>query len=248
VTTTDGEVLYSHRPDAQSQLVPDYVAAEITDLLQTAVNIGTGRAAQIGRPVAGKTGTTSSNKDGWFLGFSSGVTTGVWMGRDDAHPVPGLQGGTAPARAFAAYMRVATAKRPVEQFDNQLKLPEWQLEPDDEALLNNPNDYYYTDENGNAANGQQGDGLDDPRGDQAGGPQGRTPDDAIPVDQDGLGTGPAAPARQAPRNAPAAASDDLLDRATGRTRGQPRQVPPPGYRPPPVRQPADRKAQDWQGY
>jgi penicillin-binding protein 1A len=114
ITTTDGEVVYSHRPDASQQLVPTYVAAGITDLLQTAVSIGTGRAAQIGRPVAGKTGTTSSNKDGWFLGFSSGITTGVWMGRDDAHAVPGLQGGTAPARAFAAYMKVATAKRPAE--------------------------------------------------------------------------------------------------------------------------------------
>ena len=69
---------------------------EMTDLLQTAVNTGTGRAAQIGRPVAGKTGTTTSNKDGWFLGFSSGLTTGVWMGRDDAKPIPGLHGGTAP--------------------------------------------------------------------------------------------------------------------------------------------------------
>ena len=66
-------------------------AAGITDLLQTAVSTGTGRAAQIGRPVAGKTGTTSSNKDGWFIGFSSGVTTGVWMGRDDAKAVPGLK-------------------------------------------------------------------------------------------------------------------------------------------------------------
>ena len=56
----------------------------MTDLLQSAVLHGTGRAAQIGRPVAGKTGTTSSNKDGWFIGFSSGLTTGVWMGRDDA--------------------------------------------------------------------------------------------------------------------------------------------------------------------
>ena len=72
--------------------------AGMTDLLQTAVLSGTGRAAQIGRPVAGKTGTTSSNKDGWFIGFSSGLTTGVWMGRDDARPVAGLQGGTAPAR------------------------------------------------------------------------------------------------------------------------------------------------------
>jgi penicillin-binding protein 1A len=117
VTTTDGELLYSYRPDTPQQLMPGYVAAGMTDLMQTAVNIGTGRAAQIGRPVAGKTGTTSSNKDGWFLGFSSGITTGVWMGRDDAKAVPGLQGGAAPARAFAAYMKVATAKRPIEKFD-----------------------------------------------------------------------------------------------------------------------------------
>ena len=65
-------------------LVAPWVAAEMTDLLQSAVLTGTGRAAQIGRPVAGKTGTTTSNKDGWFIGFSSGLTTGVWMGRDDA--------------------------------------------------------------------------------------------------------------------------------------------------------------------
>jgi penicillin-binding protein 1A len=68
-----------------------------------------------------------------FLGFSSGLTTGVWMGRDDAKRVGGLQGGTAPARAFANFMRVAVANRPVEEFDTQVTLPEWQLEPDQEA-------------------------------------------------------------------------------------------------------------------
>ncbi|MEL0209700.1 MAG: penicillin-binding protein, partial [Novosphingobium sp.] len=107
------------------------------------------RIGQLRLPLAGKTGTTSSNKDGWFLGFSSGVTTGVWMGRDDAKAVPGLQGGSAPARAFAAYMKVATRKRPVEQFDTELKLPQWQLEPDDEAMQGNPDDYFYVDEQGN---------------------------------------------------------------------------------------------------
>ena len=149
VATADGEVLYQHEKARQSQLVPDHVAKGITDLLQTAVNIGTGKAAQIGRPVAGKTGTTSSNKDGWFLGFSSGITTGVWMGRDDAKAVHGLQGGAAPARAFASYMRYAVAKRPVEQFDTDLKLPEWQLEPDDEYLMGDPDQYYYVDDQGN---------------------------------------------------------------------------------------------------
>jgi len=121
-------------------LVAPWVAAEMTDLLQTAVNTGTARAAQIGRPVAGKTGTTSSNKDGWFLGFSSGITTGVWMGRDDARPIPGLQGGRAPARAFADFMKVAVAKRPVEPFDTQVTLPEFQIEPDDEAFFAAPDE------------------------------------------------------------------------------------------------------------
>ncbi|MEY4160527.1 MAG: hypothetical protein RLZZ136_1148 [Pseudomonadota bacterium] len=149
IVTMDGRVLYQHPASTGQQLVPPFVSAAITDLLQTAVNIGTGKAAQIGRPVAGKTGTTSSNKDGWFMGFSSGITTGVWMGRDDAKPVPGLAGGTAPARAFAQYMRVAVAKRPIEPFDTQLTLPPWQLEPDDEAIAANPSDYFYVDDQGN---------------------------------------------------------------------------------------------------
>ncbi|MEA3265080.1 MAG: PBP1A family penicillin-binding protein [Pseudomonadota bacterium] len=151
VQTVDGRVLYERTVREGPLLVPQYVAAGITDLLQSAVSTGTGRAAQIGRPVAGKTGTTNSNKDGWFLGFSSGITTGVWMGRDDAKPVGNLlQGGTAPARAFAAYMTVAVAGRPVEKFDTEVTLPAWQLEPDDEAQLGgNPDEYYYADDQGN---------------------------------------------------------------------------------------------------
>ena len=129
VVTADGRLLYQHERGEERVLVAPWVAAEMTDLLQSAVLTGTGRAAQIGRPVAGKTGTTSSNKDGWFIGFSSGITTGVWMGRDDARPVAGLQGGTAPARAFHDFMGVAVAKRPVEQFETEVPMPDWQLEP-----------------------------------------------------------------------------------------------------------------------
>jgi penicillin-binding protein 1A len=134
VVTADGRMLYQHEGDEERVLVAPWVAAEMTDLLQSAVLSGTGRAAQIGRPVAGKTGTTTSNKDGWFIGFSSGLTTGVWMGRDDARPVGGLQGGTAPARAFHDFMTVAVARRPVEQFETQVPLPDWQLSPDEEMF------------------------------------------------------------------------------------------------------------------
>ena len=193
VTTVSGEEIYRHSASRSQQLVPEYVAAGITDLLQTAVATGTGKAAQIGRPVAGKTGTTSSNKDGWFLGFSSGITTGVWMGRDDAKAVPGLQGGAAPARAFAAYMASAVKGRPVEKFDTEVKLPDWQLEPDDEFLFGNPDDYFYTDEQGN---------LIEPGGPQP--PRGN----ALPPDGE---IGPLVPASPAPP----AASEDFLERATG---------------------------------
>jgi penicillin-binding protein 1A len=208
VVGSSGEVLYRHENAQVYQLVPAYVAAGITDLLQTAVNTGTGRAAQIGRPVAGKTGTTTSNKDGWFVGFSSGVTTGVWMGRDDAKAVPGLQGGTAPARAFADYMRVAVRNRPVQQFDTQVQLPEWQEEPDEEWMYGDPgDDYYYVDEQGNLIEPARTDERRvtfPPEVEPVPVEPGRRPDPRVPAPL---------PTRTA---APPAASDEFLDRATGR--------------------------------
>ncbi|WP_288459245.1 PBP1A family penicillin-binding protein [uncultured Sphingomonas sp.] len=147
--TADNETIYTHEVDRSRVLVAPTVAAQMTDLLQTAVNTGTGRAAQIGRPVAGKTGTTTSSKDGWFLGFSSGLTTGIWMGRDDARPIAGLHGGTAPARAFAQFMKAAVANRPIEQFDTQVTLPEAQLEPDAESYYGAPDNMSFVDDDGN---------------------------------------------------------------------------------------------------
>ncbi len=146
VTTIDGNIIYSAKPQKSIQLVEDWVAAGMTDLMQTAVATGTGRAANIGRPVAGKTGTTSSNKDGWFLGFSSGLTTGVWMGRDNARAVGGLEGGRAPAQAWAAFMRVAVANRPVEPFATDVTFPE-RLEEEEDPLLEG--EEILLDENGN---------------------------------------------------------------------------------------------------
>lgn len=193
VATTDGEVLYQRDKKDMPTLVPAYVTTGITDMLQSAVAIGTGRAAQIGRPVAGKTGTTTANKDGWFVGFSSGVTTGVWMGRDDDRPVPGLQGGTAPARAFASYMKVAVAGRPVERFETDATLPAWQLEGEEDVLMSGaPEDYHYVDEQGNLIAPQQPGDSPAPKG---------------PADKGGLVPVP-----------PPAAGEDFLNEATGRQR------------------------------
>ena len=212
--SANGDEIYRHEVDRSRVLVAPYVAAQMTDLLQTAVNAGTGREAQIGRPVAGKTGTTSSAKDGWFLGFSSGLTTGVWMGRDNARPVAGLSGGRAPARAFAQFMRAAVAKRPIEQFETEVTLPEWQLEPDEESYFGAPDNQVYVDENGNP----------------------------FAVGEEAPATAPAPPSfdpRPAPpereEGAPERLDQDWIDRATGRndrsrgeypTRGGYRRAPP----------------------
>ena len=166
VTTDKGRVLYTHRGDLSKQVIAPHVSGQMIDLLQTAVNTGTGKAASIGRPAAGKTGTTSSNKDGWFMGFSSGLTTGVWMGRDDAKPVRDLQGGRAPAKAWAAFMRVAVAGRKVEPFDTNVKLPEWQLETDEEAYFGDPDNGAFVDEGGDPLPAPEG--QPDPNGGDSG--------------------------------------------------------------------------------
>ena len=207
--TANGAVIYQHEVDTSQVLVAPYVAAQMTDLMQTAVATGTGRAAQIGRPVAGKTGTTTSNKDGWFVGFSSGLTTGVWMGRDDAKVVPGLQGGTAPARAFHDFMVKAVARRPVEQFDTQVTLPEYQLDEENAAYAE-PDNGLFVDPDGNPLPEDQ-----QPRGDGTEQAQPQHGQDEQ-LDQDWID-------RMTGRKAPAPAQRDQRDAP----RDLPRQPGPP---------------------
>ena len=133
ITTSRGEVIYNREPETPRILVAPFVAAYMTDMLRAAVETGTGRAAQIGRPLAGKTGTTSSNKDGWFIGFTPELVAGVWMGRDDAKAVPGLAGGQAPARVFANFMGKALSGMAMTQLQTDVELPGFSLEPDAEA-------------------------------------------------------------------------------------------------------------------
>ncbi len=214
ITSTDGQVLYQHQAKGVTALISPNVVGGITDLLQSAVSIGTGQAAQIGRPVAGKTGTTTSNKDGWFLGFSSGVTTGVWMGRDDDRPVAGLQGGHAPARAFSSFMKIAVAGRPVEKFDTAMVAPAWALEPDDQANFSGkPEDYYMVDENGNLI--QPGTAAEGPA--PAPAPAGPGPRPGEGDNNGGLVTVPPQPA----------ANEDFLNEATGQGKGPGASKDPP---------------------
>ena len=220
VTTADGILLYSHEDDESRVLVAPWVAAQMTDLLQTAVLTGTGRAAHIGRPVAGKTGTTSSNRDGWFIGFSSGLTTGVWMGRDNATPIPGLQGGRAPAQAFNNFMTQAVANRPTENFEVQVTLPDWQVEPDAEAWYGSP-DGMMVDPDGNPLPARN-----------PGAPPFEDPVASAPGRDGGARDGARDGGVRDPADEPERLDEEWLDRAINRNR-----EPVPERRP---RPPADR--------
>lgn len=113
IKTPKGQVLYEHFNSA-AQVVDEYSLGQINDLLINVVNYGTGRAAALGRPVAGKTGTSQDYKDAWFIGFTPQIVTGVWVGNDDNTPMKKVTGGSIPARIWKDFMVGATADMPVE--------------------------------------------------------------------------------------------------------------------------------------
>ena len=109
----DGTVLYRRPAPAAQQVFSQDNALQMNDLLYQVVQEGTGRAAAVpGYDVAGKTGTSSDYRDAWFIGFSSNLITGVWVGNDDSSPMNKVTGGLLPAQIWNGYMRVALQNRP----------------------------------------------------------------------------------------------------------------------------------------
>ncbi len=105
IRTTGGTVVWQRRPDAPAQAIANPPLGELNQMLHAVVSSGTGvRAAIPGRDVAGKTGTTSDYRDAWFCGFTGGLTTVVWIGRDDNTPMRRITGGSAPAELWRSVM------------------------------------------------------------------------------------------------------------------------------------------------
>jgi penicillin-binding protein 1A len=118
ITDSGGHVLYQARPDPERVLRAP-VAAIAGDVLRGVVERGTGVRAAIGRPAAGKTGTSQGNADAWFAGYTPQLAAAVWVGFPQGRvpmtpprtPRPVL-GGTIPAAIWAGFMRRALAGRP----------------------------------------------------------------------------------------------------------------------------------------
>ncbi|RUT06831.1 penicillin-binding protein [Chroococcidiopsis cubana SAG 39.79] len=116
VTDSSGNVILDNSPKPQLVLEP-WAAATLTDVMKGVITSGTGTAAQIGRPAAGKTGTTSSERDIWFVGFVPQLATAVWVGNDNYQPVgKGATGGVFVAPIWRSFMSQALKNTPVENF------------------------------------------------------------------------------------------------------------------------------------
>ncbi len=122
VVDRTGKVIYSAKPDC-TRAIPAYIAAQETAMLEGVITGGTGTAANIGRPAAGKTGTGENFADAWFLGYVPQLCTGVWVGFSKAESlsmtnVDGRQGfgGTLAAPIWHDFMTVAVQGMPVEGF------------------------------------------------------------------------------------------------------------------------------------
>ena len=101
----------------QTEVVSAGVAYVMTSMLESVINEGTGYPnAVIGRPAAGKTGTTSSFRDAWFVGYTPDLVAAVWIGNDDYSKMSESYGGNIPARIWARFMKAALAKTPKHDF------------------------------------------------------------------------------------------------------------------------------------
>ncbi len=138
VENSRGVVIYE-APQIKAMKVISYdTAAGMTYMLKKVVEVGTGRGANVGREVAGKTGTTDDYRDAWFVGYSPDIVAGVWLGNDDNSKLPTITGGGLPAYTWAKFMKVALENYPQSVFD----YPDFTNKP-----LSSNSEVIYIDEN-----------------------------------------------------------------------------------------------------
>ncbi|NES83785.1 MAG: penicillin-binding protein 1A [Moorea sp. SIO2B7] len=124
VTDSRGNILLDNTKPPKLVLDP-WATASLTTVLKGVINGGTGKKAYIGRPAAGKTGTTSAERDVWFVGYVPQLATAVWIGNDNYFRTlgRGVTGGGHAAPVWRRFMRQALKNEPVKRFPSASKFP-----------------------------------------------------------------------------------------------------------------------------
>jgi penicillin-binding protein 1A len=130
VTSYDGALLEESHPEVHDVISPE-VARTMTAMLEEVIQFGTGiQAKALGRPAAGKTGTTQDYTDAWFMGFTPQLTCGVWVGFDDKQISLGKKetGARAALPIWLEFMKTALEGQPALDFANVVSLEQQALE------------------------------------------------------------------------------------------------------------------------
>lgn len=139
IETTRGEVIYQRAEYEPARVYDRELAETMTAMMSEVIRSGTGKAATVsGWPVAGKTGTSQSSRDAWFVGYSAELLGGVWTGNDDDTPMNNVTGGGLPARLWGDIMQIAHEGRTPSILRGADKLI--QLTPEQQARVG-----YYRD-------------------------------------------------------------------------------------------------------
>lgn len=121
IADSKGNVLLDNRPKPQ-QILDPWATSSLSSILTGVITEGTGKSANIGRPAAGKTGTTSSERDIWFVGYVPQLATAVWVGNDDYRSMgKGITGGSFAAPVWRSFMLKALKDEPVKYFPSASK-------------------------------------------------------------------------------------------------------------------------------
>ncbi|MFN3932659.1 MAG: transglycosylase domain-containing protein [Brevundimonas sp.] len=146
IRTPQGRVIYQRasRESGPVQAISNPFLYYQNQMLRGVMTSGTGRSAAIaGRDTAGKTGTTSDYKDAWFVGYTGGFVTAVWVGKDDNTPMRGVTGGSSPAAIWKGFMEAALPRLNAPAIPNGPAMPEgWQPPSPVENLIGSIGDLF----------------------------------------------------------------------------------------------------------
>jgi penicillin-binding protein 1A len=117
ITNARGDLIYRRNPSPPDKVYDPAKARQLIGMMQAVIAKGTGKRADIGRPAAGKTGTSQGYRDAWFVGFTPDLVAGVWLGDDRGRPMQHMAGGDLPALAWKRFMLTAEDGLPPRTFD-----------------------------------------------------------------------------------------------------------------------------------